>query len=249
MKNTNSIHLQYLGCSAFVISDGEGTAIALDLWTKEAFPYAEDTPEELGLGEPPTLSALLISHDHKDHCFLPSGVPVIHGVQSRKVEDSPAISRVGNIAIGKFSSQHFESDAKRTKLNAVFVLTVAGVKVVHLGDAHGTLADESQLRELKQKIGEVDILLIPIGSPWMKPVDGNILDKTICTLNPRVSLPMHYWTLRDKAAVLSGLSSLGYQLVDFHGNSIDFSAGSLPARGLRTIWNVPAGRYQPLNTQ
>jgi hypothetical protein len=156
---------------------------------------------------------------------------------------------VGNIAIGKFSSQHFASDAKRPKLNAVFVLTVAGVKVVHLGDAHGTMADESQLRELKQKIGEVDILLIPIGSPWMKPVDGNILDRTICTLNPRVSIPMHYWKLRDKAAVLSGLSDLGFQLVDFHSNSIDLSAGSLPARDSKTVWNVPAGRYQPLNTQ
>jgi L-ascorbate metabolism protein UlaG (beta-lactamase superfamily) len=246
MKNTNSIFLQYLGCSAFGISDGEGTALAMDLWTKGAFPYAEDTPEELILGEPPALSALLVSHDHKDHAFIPSGVPVIYGVQSRKVEDNLHFSRVGNISIGKFSSQHFASDAKRVKLNAVFVLTVAGIKVVHLGDAHGTMADESQLHALKQKIGDVDVLLIPIGSPWLKPVNVGTLDETIGILNPRVTIPMHYWTLAGKAAVLSGLLDLGYQMVDMPGNLVDFSAGNLPERGSKTVWNVPAGKFRPM---
>jgi L-ascorbate metabolism protein UlaG (beta-lactamase superfamily) len=246
MENTNSIHLQYLGCSAFVISDGEGTSLALDLWTKGAFPYAEDTPEELDLGEPLALSALLVSHDHKDHCFIPAGVPVIYGVQSRKVEDNPRISQVGNINIGKFSSQHFASDTKRAKLNTVFVVTIAGVKVVHLGDAHGTMASETLLRELKQKIGDVDVLMIPIGSPWLKPVDESIVDMTIGILNPRVSLPMHYWTLSDKDKVLSGLSKLGYQLVDFQSNLVEFSAGSLPPRTTKTIWIVPAGKYHPI---
>jgi L-ascorbate metabolism protein UlaG (beta-lactamase superfamily) len=244
MNNQHSIRLQYLGCSAFVISDGQGTSLGLDFWTKGAFPYAEDTPEDLGLGERPGLSALLVSHDHKDHCFIPSGVPVIYGVQSRKVDDHPNVSRVGNISIGKFSSQHFASDAKRPKLNAVFVLTVAGVKVVHLGDAHGTMADRSQLHELKQKIGDVDVLLIPIGSPWLKPVDASVLDLTIGILNPKISLPMHYWTLADKTAVLSGLSGLGYQLMDMHTNSVEFSAIGLPERDSKKVWNVPAGKYR-----
>jgi L-ascorbate metabolism protein UlaG (beta-lactamase superfamily) len=246
MEKPNSIHLQYLGCSAFVISDGEGTSVALDLWTKGVFPYAEDTPDELGLGEPPALSALLVSHDHQDHCFIPPGVPVIHGVRSRKVDDSPDLGRVGNFAMGKFSSQHFGSGARRPKQNAVFVLAVAGVKVVHLGDAHGTMADAAQLRELKQKIREVDVLMIPIGSPWLKPVDKAILDMTIGILDPRVSIPMHYWTLPGKAVVLSGLSELGYQLVEVHGNTVHFSEGSLPARNSKTIWNVPAGKFHPV---
>jgi L-ascorbate metabolism protein UlaG (beta-lactamase superfamily) len=248
MNNKNSFQLQYLGCSAFGISDGEGTILALDLWTKGAFPYAEDTPEDPGLGETPAISALLVSHDHKDHAFIPTGVPVIYGVQSRKIEDNPYLSRVGNISIGKFSSQHFASDAKRSKLNTVFVLTVAGTKVVHLGDAHGTMADESQLRALKQKIGNLDVLLIPIGSPWLEPVEGSTLDETIGILNPRVSLPMHYWTLAGKAAVLSGLSGLGYQVVDMPGNLVEISAGNLPERGSKTVWSVPAGSYIPIHS-
>jgi L-ascorbate metabolism protein UlaG (beta-lactamase superfamily) len=242
MKKENSILLHYLGCSAFVISDSEGTCLALDLWTKGAFPYAEDTPEELDLGDPPAFSALLVSHDHKDHSFIPPGVPIIYGVQSRKVEDNPNISRVGNITIGKFSSQHFASDAKRPKLNAVFLLTIAGMKIVHLGDAHGTMADESQLIQLKQKIGDLDLLLIPIGSPWMKPVDVSILDRCISILNPRISLPMHYWTLAGKAEVLSGLSSIGYQLVTMTSNSVEFITSSLPSRDSKTVWNIPAGK-------
>jgi L-ascorbate metabolism protein UlaG (beta-lactamase superfamily) len=247
MKNSNSIFLQYLGVSAFVISDGSGTSLALDIWTKGAFPYAEDTPEDPGLGETPGLSALLVSHDHKDHAFVPSGIPVIYGVQAKKVDDDQHVSKVGNFSIGRFASQHFASDARRSKANAVFVLNVAGVKIVHLGDAHGTMADGSQLGELKQKIGDIDVLLIPIGSPWLKPVDASILDTTIGILKPRVSIPMHYWTLADKAAVLSGLSGLGCQLVNMPGNSVEFSAGSLPERGTKTIWNIPAGRFRPVD--
>ena len=247
MGNMQSIHLQYLGCSAFVISDGEGTSIGLDLWTKGAFPYAEDTPDDLVLGEPPALSVLLVSHDHADHSYIPSGVPVIYGVKSRKVDDNPSLSQVGNFSIGKFSSQHFASDAKRSKSNTVFVLTVAGVKLVHLGDAHGTMADAAMLHELKQKIGDMDVLMIPIGSPWLKPVDASLLDMTINILNPRVSLPMHYWKLADKVAVLSRLSGLGYQVMNMDSNSVEISDGSLPAPGSKTIWNIPAGKYHPLN--
>ena len=241
MKSKNSIQLQYLGCSAFVFTDPGGTSLAIDLWTKGAFPYAEDTPEDLRLGEPPSFSALLVSHDHKDHCFVPPGVPVIYGVKSKKVDDTSHLCQVGDIAIGKFSSQHFATDAKRPKLNTVFVLTVAGVKVVHLGDAHGTMADKAQLRELKQKIGNVDVLLVPIGSPWMKPVDLVTLDQTIGILAPRLSIPMHYWKLTDKTAVLSGLSGQGYRVIDAEGNSIELCADHLSEPGSKVIWNVPAG--------
>ncbi len=249
MRNKHSFQLQYLGCSAFVISDTDGASLAVDLWTKGAFPYAEDTPEDLGLGEPPPFSALLVSHDHKDHCFVLPGVPVIYGVQAKKVDDTPRLCQVGNIAVGKFSSYHFPGDTKRPKLNTVFVLTVAGVKVVHLGDAHGTMADEVQLRGLKQKIGDVDVLLVPIGSPWLKPVDLSTLDLTIGILKPRVSVPMHYWKVADKAAVLSGLSDQGYRLVEVVGNSIEFSAKSLPEHNSQTIWNIPGGKYRLVNIE
>ena len=242
MKNMNSILLQYLGCSAFVISDGEGTSLALDLWTKGAFPYAEDTPEELGLGKLPALSAVLVSHDHKDHSFTPPGIPVIYGVLSRKVDDDPEFMRLGEISIGKFSTQHFASDAKRPKPNAVFVLTIGGVKLVHLGDAHGTMADSGKLHVLKQKIGDIDLLMIPIGSPWLKPMDSGILDTTINILHPGASLPMHYWTLADKAKVLSELSELGYQVVKIPTNLVEFTKKSLPQENSKTIWNLPAGK-------
>jgi L-ascorbate metabolism protein UlaG (beta-lactamase superfamily) len=244
MRSKNSIQLQYLGCSAFVITSPGWTSLAIDLWTKGAFPYAEDTPENLRLGDPPSFSALLVSHDHKDHNFVPPGVPVIYGVKSKKVDESPQLCQVGDITIGKFSSQHFAADAKRPKLNTIFVLTVAGVKVVHLGDAHGTMADETQLRDLKQKIGDMDLLLIPVGSPWMKPVELDTLDQTIGILAPRLSIPMHYWKLADKDAVLSELSGRGYRVVDVEGNSIELSADRLSEPGSKVIWNVPAGDYR-----
>jgi len=60
---------------------------------------------------------------------------------------------------------------------------------------------------------------------------------------------MHYWKVTDKAAVLSGLSGQGYRLVDVQGNSLEFSAESLPERNSQTIWNIPAGKYQPVNIE
>ena len=106
------------------------------------------------------------------------------------------------------------------------------------------MADEAQLRDLKQKIGNVDVLLVPIGSPWMKPVELDTLDQTIDILAPRLSIPMHYWKLADKDAVLSGLSGRGYRVIKVEGNSIELSADRLSEPVSKVIWNVPAGDYR-----
>ncbi len=240
----NSVRLQYLGCSAFILTDPNGISLAIDLWTKGAFPYAEDTPADLGLGSPLPFDTLLVSHDHKDHSFVPPGAQAIYGVKAKKVDDTPTLAQVGGISIGKFSSQHFAADAKRAKLNTVFALTVAGMKIVHLGDAHGTMADAAQLHELKQKIGDVDLLLFPIGDPWLKPVALETLIQTLEILAPRLSLPMHYWKLADKVATLNGLSQRGFKVVKVEGNSIELSAANLPGQGAKTIWDVHAGVYR-----
>jgi hypothetical protein len=35
--------------------------------------------------------------------------------------------------------------------------------------------------------------------------------------------------------------------LDLPGNALEFSAGSLPERRAKTIWNVPAGKYHPMD--
>ena len=100
------------------------------------------------------------------------------------------------------------------------------------------MAITTLLEELKEKVGNLDILLIPIGSPSMKPVSKNILMKTIDILEPRVSIPMHYWSLAWKTEVLSALEKSGYTIYKFAGNRVDIQLDKLPPINSKTIWSV-----------
>lgn len=75
------------------------------------------------------------------------------------------------------------TDEKEENLAAHF--DVEGVKVCHLGNLSGKLSDAAL-----EAIGDVDILLIPVGG-------GDVLDskgahEVIEQLEPRVVIPMHY---------------------------------------------------------
>jgi L-ascorbate metabolism protein UlaG (beta-lactamase superfamily) len=72
--------------------------------------------------------------------------------------------------------------------NAVFVLEIAGIKIVHLGDLGHSLTPE-QLR----RIGPVDVLMIPVGGVYT--LNGSDAKAVVEQLKPRhYIIPMHYAT-------------------------------------------------------
>lgn len=238
----NEFQIQYLGQSAFVLTDDSGKSVGIDFYTSNAFPYAGDVPKSMGSFKKGDISKLLISHSHADHSFIPAEVDALKGYDdmTNKVNDEPNFITIGQFNIGKYKSFHFSNNDME---NAVFVFNVDGVKVVDLGDAFGTMADSQKLKELKDKMGSIDILMMPIGDPSCKKVDFNILQNTMNLLNSKVVIPIHYWNVADKKEFSGNSSKLGYSIKDIKENYILVSAKELSSQNGKAIWNIAPAKF------
>ena len=155
---------------------GKGASAILD-------PY---DPEFTGLKLPKDLSAdvTLVSHSHQDHnntkaVISPSGTPAMDFTRPGEYE-------VAGIVITGIDSFHDDKEGAERGKNTIFHLFVDGLNLVHLGDFGQTKLTEEQLAQ----IGEVDILMIPVGSIFT--IDGKVASEIVSQLEPKVIIPMHY---------------------------------------------------------
>lgn len=212
---SKNLVIHYLGISAFVFACPNGDKIGIDFWTPGAFPYADDTPPNSGITDGHILRNLLISHDHKDHCFIPPHSAVIYGVIDGKIEDGKKIVLSNDLSVTQYLSEHFPPSMGRgSKANTVFVFDFDGQKICHLADAFGTILDLPKLLELKKKIGDIDLLLMPIDGANTKPLGSQAVLEAIKILAPAVVIPMHYYDSKDKVQFLADAKKNGYKIMD-----------------------------------
>jgi len=212
MSKTLIIH--YLGVSAFVFVCPNGDKIGIDFWTPNAFSYAGDTPKDSGISDGRLLKYLLVSHDHKDHCFVPPHAATIYGIVDGKIEEGKKISLSNGLSVIPYLSEHFPPSMGRgSKANTVFVFDFEGLKICHLADAFGTILDLTKLDELKKKIGKIDLLLMPIDGANTKPLGATPIFEAIKILAPAAVFPMHYYDTNDKVSFLAEVKKRGFKII------------------------------------
>lgn len=138
-------------------------------------------PEYVGLKAPKDLSGdiLLVTHDHKDHSF-------IQGVSSDPILiKGPGEYDVKGVPIAGISTYHDQDNGQNRGKNTVYHMLVDGLNIVHLGDLGHKLTDEQV-----QEIGNVDILLIPVGGNYT--IDAKEATEVVTALEPSIIIPMHY---------------------------------------------------------
>lgn len=164
--------IQWLGQAYFKIqtkNNGEEVVIAAD-------PY-----DESGGLKPPKFQAdiVTISHQHPSHNNLATikGEPFII--------DSPGEYETKGVFIYGIPAWHDSQEGKEKGSIIIYRLSAEEINLVHLGDLGHELNDE-QL----EKIGDVDILLIPVGGG--AALDAKKANEIIADIEPRLIIPMHY---------------------------------------------------------
>jgi L-ascorbate metabolism protein UlaG (beta-lactamase superfamily) len=126
---------------------------------------------------------LLITHEHFDH----NAVDVVGG--SPQILRSTAgtfESPVGEVVA--VASEHDDAAGTQRGPNTIFRFTLDGLRLSHFGDF-----GQSELRaEQREAIGEVDVLLLPVGGG--PTVGGEAAAAIVRALRPRLVVPMHYRT-------------------------------------------------------
>jgi len=163
--------IKWLGHSCFLLTSNSGVRVLTD-------PFDEQVGYELPAVE---TDVVTVSHDHFDH----NHVSVVKG--NFACIDKPGKFSERGIDITGVSTFHDENGGAKRGTNIVFKFDIDGIRVCHCGDL-GHLLTPEQIKE----IGEVDVLLLPVGGVFT--VDAAGAYEVAKQLKPAVTIPMHFKT-------------------------------------------------------
>ena len=170
------MRIEWLGHASFLIVAENGTMIITDPYESGAFDgKLRYKPIEV------SPDVVTVSHKHADHAYvegLPGRFDVIAKAGSKIIK---------GISFKGVETYHDTDLGSNRGNNIVFVMTIDHVRICHLGDlGHELSPDEIE------SIGEVDILLIPVGGKYT--IDAKAATRVVERLHPKIAIPMHFKT-------------------------------------------------------
>jgi len=155
--------ITYLGHSCFKFTH-DSFEMIIDPYTSGSVPGYKPLKE--------TVNQVVCSHNHGDHF----GYKEIKLRQVRS--DTPFI-------VTPMATYHDDKEGALRGPNNVIIITVDGMKIVHMGDIGCELSDE----EL-EPLMDADILMIPVGGYYT--IDGKQAAIYVDRINPKLTIPMHF---------------------------------------------------------
>jgi L-ascorbate metabolism protein UlaG (beta-lactamase superfamily) len=182
------VDINWYGHACFRIREG-GVTVITD-------PHSE----ELGYERPRTRADVVtVSHAHAGH----SAVKGFRG--SPRVLQSPGEYEVSGVFITGVPAFHDVNKGADEGQNVAFLFDFDGLTACHLGDLGHVLAQEQV-----EALGEVNVLLIPVGGGHT--LTGSQAAEVVNVIEPNIVIPMHYKTPatnRDLAPVSRFLRAMG----------------------------------------
>lgn len=161
--------ITWYGQACFKIQSGE-LVIVIDPFSKE-----------IGLTPPRFRADLVaITHQHYDHANAESlaGEPfLING---------PGEYETKGVYVHGISTFHDTTQGQERGTNTLYKIEVEDLKILHMGD----FGENAIRQETLEQIGEVDILMVPVGGKYT--IDAELAAKTVKQIEPRFVIPMHY---------------------------------------------------------
>ena len=200
------MEIRWLGHSCFRIKGNQATIVT--------DPYAPDLGYSLGKD---SANIVTISHQHPGHSYFKG----IDG-DPRRVA-GPGEYEISSVMIIGMATFHDAEGGSRRGKNTVYIMDVDEISVCHLGDlGHALTAERSE------EIGEVDVLMIPVGG--VSTIDATTAAEVVRQLAPRVVVPMHYKTealQRGLEPVDRFLKEMGVKEVSSQ-SKLSFTKANLP---------------------
>ncbi|HAG11458.1 MAG TPA: MBL fold metallo-hydrolase [Desulfotomaculum sp.] len=194
--------ISWLGHACFLIRSIDGTAIITD-------PF----DDSVGYPQPRAAADLItVSHQHFDH----NAVEMVSG--KPRVIQTAGEHRVNGLKITGIPCYHDNAKGSLRGKNLIFVFEEDGFRVCHLGDL-GHIPDQKLLGE----IGNIDVLLIPVGGLYT--IDASEAKEVISLITPSYVVPMHYKTPHLKLPISPVDNFLIYFPEHIVADQLDLSPG------------------------
>ncbi len=156
-------------------SGGETTTVLIDPFSKK-----------IGLREPRVNDAIiLVTHEHEDHNNV-EDLPAQADAGKAFVIRGPGEYEKSGVQVVGISSFHDNVQGAERGLNTIYVIKLEDITLCHLGD----LGQHELTGEQIEVIGNVDILLVPVGGVYT--IDGKQAVGIVKQIEPKIIIPMHY---------------------------------------------------------
>lgn len=168
--------IKWYGHSAFYLATDGGARIIIDPYESQAFggaiAYGSITDEA---------DLVLTSHEHDDHSYTKDlKGKFVHIKEKGTYEEK-------GVKIRAIETFHDTSRGQERGKNLIFLITADDITIAHLGDL-GHILEDATL----QRIGKIDILLLPVGGFYT--IDAKEATRVMGDLKPSLTIPMHYKT-------------------------------------------------------
>jgi L-ascorbate metabolism protein UlaG (beta-lactamase superfamily) len=259
----------FIGHSTFLIQTNAGNLITDPVYSRRAGPMNLMGPirvrqPAIRFEDLPPISTILLSHNHYDHCDLatlrrlarrfdplvvtPLGnARLVRAAGIRKVEELDWWQTTPNGAwpIALTPARHFSARTPFDKNRALwggFVVTIDGRRIFFAGDT----AYEPFFRDVRQRLGPIDLALLPIGAyepRWfMHVVHMNPAEavQAHLELEASQSIAMHFGTFQlttegideplralERALREKGVAADRFRALEFGGSAWLESSGVL----------------------
>jgi len=168
------MNINWYGQSCFLITSSRGKGESINI-------VIDPFDESIGLRVPKMeANVLLITHDHRDH----NNIKAVSG--SPFLIDGPGEYEVKEVFIQGIQSYHDENSGKDRGVNTIYTIETEDIRICHLGD----LGQKELTSEQISQIGDVDILMIPVGGNFT--ISAKEAGKVMSQLEPSIVIPMHY---------------------------------------------------------
>ncbi|NCN07759.1 MBL fold metallo-hydrolase [Candidatus Falkowbacteria bacterium] len=166
------MQIQWFGQSYFKIqskNNGEDIIIATDPYNDNYGLKVQKFPADI----------VTISHDHEDH----NNIDAIKGEPF--IIKTPGEYETKGVFIHGIPAHHDNKDGQERGNIVMFKINTENISIAHLSDLGHDLNSD-----LLDRIGSIDILLLPVGGVYS--IDAKTASKIVSAIEPRIVIPMHY---------------------------------------------------------
>ncbi len=169
--------IEWFGHSCFLVESKGGVRIVTDPYEPGSYNGAVGY-SDIGVKS----DIVTVSHKHFDHNY-------IQAVPGAEVADNPEEYKIKGVEIRGIASFHDDSRGSKRGNNIIFVFSLEGMKIAHLGDLGHIPEEISFLKGL-------DVVFIPVGGVFT--LDAGKAGQLVNLIKPKIVIPMHFKTEKLK---------------------------------------------------